>query len=182
MDAATAQAPHAGVGGANQFLTFRVGGETFAATVASVERVLEVVPIMRVPGAPPFVSGVINMMGRAVPVIDLRLKFGMESTAQTVDTCIVVFEAAAGESARIMGVLVDAVNEVVELAPEAVEPPPQLGSAVDRKFLTGIGKHGDQFMMILDLAAINDMSELALPLDGASAEPSSPERPRGALS
>jgi purine-binding chemotaxis protein CheW len=144
-----------------QFLAFTLAGETFALEVESVREVLEVIPITRVPRMPGFMSGVINVRGSVVPVIDLRVKFGMEAGEKTVSTCIVVLEHGSGNGKVVWGALVDAVQEVIEFEGSQVEPAPRVGTGMGNGLLRGIGKRGDRFVMILDLSRVFSGDELA---------------------
>ena len=107
-----------------QYLTFGLGEEVFALETGSVREVIELVPVTRIPKTPPFMRGVINLRGHAVPVVDLRLKFGMPRTEVDVNTCIIIVEAMVGGELTVMGALADSVREVVEIEPAAVEPQP----------------------------------------------------------
>jgi purine-binding chemotaxis protein CheW len=144
-----------------QFLAFTLAEETFAIEVESVREVLEVIPITRVPRMPDFMSGVINVRGSVVPVIDLRVKFGMPVGEKTVNTCIVVIEFGTGDGKVVWGALVDGVQEVIEFDGNQVEPPPRVGTGMGKGLLAGIGRRGDHFVMILDLARIFSGVELA---------------------
>jgi purine-binding chemotaxis protein CheW len=143
-----------------QFLAFTLAEETFAIEVESVREVLEVIPITPVPRMPDFMSGMINVRGSVVPVIDLRVKFGMERAEKTVNTCIVVIEHGSGDDKVVWGALVDAVQEVIEFDGSAVEPAPRVGTGMGTGLLSGIGKRGDRFVMILDLLKVFSGEEL----------------------
>jgi purine-binding chemotaxis protein CheW len=107
--------------------------------------------ITKVPQTPDYMRGVINLRGSVVPVIDLRLNFGMQCTEQTVNTCIIVVEVSLNGEALVLGVLADSVQEVVELEPDLIEPPPQLGTKLNTEFIKGMGKVENDFVMILDI-------------------------------
>ena len=144
----------------NQFLTFMLGEEVFALDIASVREVLEITDITKVPRMPDFMQGVINLRGHAVPVVDMRIKFGMAEGERTVDTCIIITEVDTGEEATLMGALVDSVREVLELPGETLESPPKMGLAVDSSFIKGMGKQNDSFVMILDIDRILSARDL----------------------
>ena len=112
------------------------------------------------PKTPPFMRGVINLRGSVVPVMDLRLKFGMSSTEQTVNSCIIVVELELEGDQVVVGVLADAVQEVIDLEPEQIEPAPKIGTRLNMEFLVGMGKHNGNFMMILDLDKIFQGADL----------------------
>ena len=145
-----------------QYLTFKLGDETFALDVAEVREILDFTTVTKVPRTPSFMRGVINLRGSVVPVMDLRLKFGMSATQQTVDSCIIVVEMNFGSDQVVIGVLADAVQEVIDLEPEQIEPPPRIGTKLNTEFILGMGKHNGSFMMILDIDKIFQGSDLAL--------------------
>ena len=143
-----------------QYLTFRIAGETYAVEVGGVQRVLEYTPIMKVPGAPAYLRGVMNVMGAVVPVIDLKRKFGFGETVQSIDTCIIVLEVVLEKERAVIGALADAVEEVIELDSAAVEPTPRIGTSINRRFIRGIGKREEGFLMILDFDEVFSGEEL----------------------
>ncbi len=133
------------------YLTFYLGKEMYAVNVLKIREVLELSKITQVPKMPVFMRGVINVRGNVIPVVDLKLKFGMPCVEDTIDTCIVVIEIPAGEQVIVLGCLADSVEEVIELEPEQVEPAPQIGAAVNTEFIEGIGKRDGSFILILDM-------------------------------
>ena len=143
-----------------QYLTFQLADETFAFDVANVREILELTSITKIPHSPDFMRGVINLRGSVVPVLDLRLNFGMQCTQQTVNTCIIVVEVNLGGVALILGVLADSVQEVVDMEPDQIEPPPQLGTRLNTGFIQGMGKVGNDFVMILDVDKVFSAKEL----------------------
>jgi purine-binding chemotaxis protein CheW len=146
---------------AKQFLTFSLGDERFAIDVAYVREILEIIPITRIPRTPPFMLGVINNRGSVVPVVDMRLKFGMGASERTVDTCIIVTEVTLGGEPMVLGALADSVSEVVQLEPGQIDPPPKLGSTAGNDFVKGIGKRDGSFLLILDIDRLFTVEELA---------------------
>jgi purine-binding chemotaxis protein CheW len=134
-----------------QYLTFKLDEEVFALDVAKVREILEYSGITKVPQTPDFMRGVINLRGSVVPVIDLRLKFGMSATVQTVNTCTIVVEVALEDETLVLGVLADSVQEVVEMGPEQIEAAPHIGTRLNTDFIKGMGKHDNRFVMILDI-------------------------------
>ena len=134
-----------------QYLTFKLADEIFGVDVAKVREILELTTITRMPQMPEYVCGVINLRGSVVPVIDLKLKLGMAAMARTVNTCIVLVEVRRDEETIVLGALADSVQEVYELEPENIEPAPKIGSGLNTDFIQGMGKHIQQFMMILDI-------------------------------
>lgn len=132
-----------------QFLTFTLRAETFAVPVAQVREILDAVPLTRVPQMPAFVAGVINLRGRVVPVIDLRLRFGFAGAEATRDTCIIILEIMNDGTLMEFGTLVDGVQEVLTLAADQIDPPPRLGLGMSGDLLAGLGKQGGRFIIIL---------------------------------
>lgn len=145
-----------------QHLTFRLDDEVFALDVAQVREVLDLSPITKVPRAPEFMRGVINVRGSVVPVVDLRLKFGLPKTENSKDTRIVVMELSLDGETAILGTLADSVHEVIDLEPEQIEEPPRIGTRWRTEFIKGIGKRDEQFIIILDVDRVFSSDELAL--------------------
>jgi len=144
-----------------QYLTFRLGHEVFATDVAKVREVLDMTPITAIPRTPAFMAGVINLRGTVVPVVDLRLCFAMPKTEKTRNTCIVVVEVMLGEEPTVIGALADSVEEVIDLEPDQIEPPPHIGTQVRTEFIRGMGKRETQFIMILDMDRVFSVEQLA---------------------
>ncbi|ABK99224.1 chemotaxis protein CheW [Pelobacter propionicus] len=144
-----------------QYLTFKLADEIFALDVAKVREILEVTTITKVPQTPDFMRGVINLRGSVVPVVDMRLKFGMSMTEQTVNTCIIVVEISLDGDSLVLGALADSVQEVVEMEAEKIEPAPHIGTKLNTDFIRGMGKVDDHFVMILDIDRIFSSAELA---------------------
>jgi len=150
-----------GIAESIQYLTFKLAEETFALDVAKVREILELTSITKVPQTPDYMRGVINLRGSVVPVVDMRLKFGMGITGQTVNTCIIVVEVTLDGDAIVLGALADSVQEVVEMEPGSIEPPPHIGTRLDTTFIKGMGKIDDHFVMVLDIDMIFSSTELA---------------------
>ncbi len=145
-----------------QYLTFSLDDEIFAVDVAKVREILEFSTITKVPQTPGFMRGVINLRGSVVPVIDMRLKFGMAETERTVNTCIIVVEIASCEETIVLGMLADSVQEVFEMEPESIEPAPRIGMKLDTSFIMGMGKHDEQFIIILDIDQVFGNDDLTV--------------------
>ena len=148
----------------NQFVTFKIEEELYAIDVFKVREILEVPDITKVPGMPPMIRGVINIRGSVVPVLDLKMQFGQQKTEQTQDTAVIVTEITNDEGIIQMGILVDAAREVITLEPEEIEDPPRLGIFIDNKYLSGMGKIGEDFVIILNINRIlseDDLSQVA---------------------
>lgn len=149
-----------------QFLSFVVGGEEYAVPILRVKEIIEFDALTRVPGMPACVSGVINLRGRVVPVVDLALLFGLGPTTVTRRTCIVLLEVTVEQDPTVLGVIVDAVSEVLELAAADIEPPPGFGTRVRAEMLEGMAQAGRKFVMILRIDEAFGVDQL---LEGARA-------------
>jgi purine-binding chemotaxis protein CheW len=146
--------------GNEQYLTCGVGEETFALNVAQVREVLDLCPFTRVPNLPPYVRGMISVRGRAVPVIDLRSKFGMEPAEATAHSRIVVLEVVVEGRALVIGALADRVHEVTTLDTEDLEPPPEIGIGWRSEIIRGIGRRQGRFVIVLNLNRVFAMEDL----------------------
>ncbi len=153
-----------------QYLTFQLGNEIFAIDVSNVREILEFTTVTKVPQTPEFMRGVINLRGSVVPVLDMRLKFGMTITERTVNTCIIVVEVSFEGDTTVIGALVDSVQEVFELEPEQIEPAPRIGTQLRTEFIKGMGKRDDQFIIILDVDKVFSSEELSI-AQGIKGEP-----------
>jgi len=155
----------AGITETAHYLTFELDREIFALDVSTVREILDSPTITKIPQTPEYMRGVINLRGSVVPVIDLRLKFGMPEAQQTVNTCIIVVEIALEGEVVILGALADSVQEVLDLEPEQIEPAPRIGTKLNNQFIKGMGKHNEQFIMILDIDRVFNNLELEEVLD-----------------
>ncbi len=144
----------------SQFLTFTLGKEIFALSISSVREVLELTSITGIPRTPKYMRGVINLRGHAVPVVDMRMKMELEAAEYTVNTCIIVVEVEYEGEKAIMGSLVDSVREVIELAPDKIESAPRIGSSVNSDYIKGMGRQGDDFIIILEIGNVFSAEEL----------------------
>ncbi|MDA8088610.1 MAG: chemotaxis protein CheW [Nitrospiraceae bacterium] len=160
----------AGIVHTSQYLTFRLDEEIFALDISQVREVLDYTTITRVPRTPDFMCGVINLRGSVVPVVDMRLKFGMPKTEQTINTCIIIVEIKTGEEDVLIGALADSVQEVLELEPESIEPAPRIGTGLKVDFIKGMGKgtspsgtgsRDEKFLIILDVDRVFSEEELS---------------------
>ena len=154
-----------------QYLTFSLAGEHFAVGTLSVKEIIEYGQLTTVPMMPPSIRGVINLRGAVVPVIDLGARFGGRRTEVGRRTCIVILEVEHGEEQQVIGVVVDAVNEVLEIAPADIEPPPAFGAHIRTDFIQGMGKVGGKFVILLDIGRVLSVDELATLSSVASNEP-----------
>lgn len=143
-----------------QYLTFRLGDETYASDILHVREIIEYGEITEVPLMPAFLRGVINLRGRVLPVIDLAIRFGRSALAISRRTSIVIVEVPHGDGWQDLGVIVDSVDEVLEFRPEQIEAAPPFGINLRRDFIQGIAKHADRFIVVLDLNAALSMDEM----------------------
>jgi purine-binding chemotaxis protein CheW len=150
-----------------QYMTFKLGDEFFAIDVAQVREVLEISSITKVPTAPGYMRGVVNVRGQATAVVDLRLRFGLPPADDTVHTRIIVMELELDGEPAVLGGIADSVHEVIELDPSAIDPPPRIAMRWRADFVQGMGKRGADFLIILDVNAVFSSEEIALVRDTA---------------
>jgi len=141
----------------NQFVVFNLSNEHYGVSIAAVESIIKLQPITAVPCAPVFVEGVTNLRGKVLPVTDLRKRFGLPLAEPTKDTRIIVVEM----NGNIVGMVVDAVSEVLRVPAEAVEPPSPIVTTVDSAFIMGIAKVGERLIILLDLEKVLSPQEKA---------------------
>jgi purine-binding chemotaxis protein CheW len=144
-----------------QYLTFWLGEEVFGMDIRTVSEIIQCGPMATVPLMPDFVRGVINLRGKVVPVIDLHARFGRPAAMLGKKSCIVIFDALRAGERSELGLLVDAVSEVIKIAQTDIEPPPDFGSAVRRDFIRGMGKVAQRFVIILEPDRALDVAEMA---------------------
>ncbi len=144
-----------------QYLTFRLGDETFATGILAVKEILEYGLVTAVPMMPLFVRGVINLRGRVVPVVDLALRFGGTRVESTRRTCIIILEVGPDGERQDVGIVVDAVSQVLEIQPDDIEPAPAFGARLRAEFIDGMGKIEGKFVIILNVERILSTEELA---------------------
>ena len=146
---------------AAQYLTFTLGEEVFAMDIRTVREIIQVGPMTSVPLMPGFVRGVINLRGAVVPVIDLNARFGRPAAQIGKRSCIVIFDALRAGERTELGLLVDAVSEVIRIAAAQIEPAPDFGTTVRRDFIRGIGKVAKRFVILLEPDRALDVHEMA---------------------
>lgn len=146
----------------HQYLTFLVGNELFAIGIDDIKEIIEYREPASVPMMPSYLSGVINLRGRVVPVIDLLVRFGRESTTISRRTCIVILELYHDDELQYLGILVDAVKAVLDIADTDIEPPPSFGARLRNDFVKGMGKIGEEFVIILDIEHVLSIEELSM--------------------
>ena len=146
-----------------QYLTFMLGEEMFAIGILSIREIIEYGFVTDVPMTPPFIRGVLNLRGAVVPVVDLAVRFGRQARENSKRTCIVIVDIEADNgSQQQMGVVVDAVNEVLEIADGDIEPPPEFGARIRNDFIKSMGKIDGKFVVILDLNRVLSVEEVAV--------------------
>ena len=152
----------------SQYMTFKLGNELFAINVSQVREILEVSQITKVPTAPRYMRGVVNVRVQATPVVDLRLKFVLSESPDTVHSRIIVMELELDGEATVLGGIADSVHEVIELDPGSINPPPRIAMRWRTDFIQGMGKRGDDFIIILDVNAVFSSEELAVVSEASS--------------
>lgn len=159
-DARNQSAPSS-LAASGQYLTFVLGDGVFAIDISAVREIIQYGQMTGVPLMPDFVRGVINLRGAVVPVIDLQARFGKPKATVSKKTCIVIFDTWRDGERIEMGLMVDAVSEVIDIAANQIEPPPQFGGPVRREFIKGMGKVGGRFVIILEPQKALDVEEMA---------------------
>ena len=145
-----------------KFLTFALGNEEYGIPIQKVKEIIGIMDITCIPRTPQFIKGVINLRGKIIPIMDLRLKFGLEEKEYNQRTCIIVVEINIAETKRQMGIVVDTVSEVVNIQKGDIEPPPQYGASLDTRFLTGMGKVKGKVILMLDIEQVLNSEEMVL--------------------
>lgn len=143
-----------------QYLTFMLGTDAYAMGILSIKEIIEYTTMTEVPLMPACVRGVINLRGAVVPVMDLQVRFGQPASAVTKRTCIVIAEVQGPEGQQIMGVVVDAVNEVLDIDASEIEPPPSFGTRIRADFISGMGKVRGKFVILLNVDRALDLDDL----------------------
>ncbi|THF63062.1 purine-binding chemotaxis protein CheW [Pseudothauera nasutitermitis] len=155
--------------GSQQYLTFTLNAEVFAIGILNIKEIIEYGTLTEIPMMPAFIRGVINLRGAVVPVVDLSARFGSRQTEVARRTCIVIVEMAQvvddAEIRQDIGIVVDSVNEVLEIPPGEIEPPPSFGARIRADFIQGMGKVAGKFVIILNIdrvLSVDEMAQLAL--------------------
>jgi len=139
---------------AGKHLTFKLAEEEYGLEILKVQEIIGMMSVTRVPKMPEFIRGVVNLRGKVIPVLDLRLKFSMESREDTERTCIIVVQLTSSGQDMTMGIIVDEVSEVLDIAADQIEPPPSFGAAIDTDCLLGIGKIEKKVVLMLDIEKV----------------------------
>jgi purine-binding chemotaxis protein CheW len=143
-----------------QYLTFMLSGETYAISILRIKEIIQYGQLTEVPRMPDFIRGVINLRGAVVPVIDLSARFGKQPTAIGRRNCIIIIEVAMGEETQSVGVMVDAVNAVLEIPASEIEPAPTFGTNIRADFIGGMGKINGKFVIILNIQHVLSMDDM----------------------
>jgi purine-binding chemotaxis protein CheW len=157
------------------YLTFTLDGELYAVNVSRVREVLECSKITRLPRAAAYMKGIINLRGSSVPVIDLRMKFGLPEAVSQNEASIVVMELTSAEGTIVVGALADDVHEVLEIPQASVEPAPRFGTRLAATYIQGLARRNDDFIVILDVDRVfnedeaDDLARVALSSESAIA-------------
>ncbi len=145
---------------AGQYLSFTLGEDVFAVDIQRVREVFDLIRITKVPRTPDTMLGVINLRGSVIPVMDMRIKFGIPPTEKTINTCIVILETIMDGEEVVVGALVDSVKEVFELEAQMIETPPRIGTWLKTEFIKGMGKRSDdEFIIILNIDRVFSSQE-----------------------
>ncbi|MBI3600518.1 MAG: chemotaxis protein CheW [Nitrospinae bacterium] len=141
-----------------QLVSFNIGNEEFAVDILKVQEINRMAEITRVPKSPPFVEGVINLRGKVIPIVDLRKRFNLEERKTTKETRIIVVDM----DGKVVGLIVDAVSEVLRLPADTIEPPPPIVAGIEAEYIKGVGKLDDRLLILLDLNKIFSTEERKL--------------------
>ena len=161
MDALTPDALLGDADAAAQYLTFQLDGETFATSILGIREIIQYRAPTPVPSMPACVRGVINLRGAVVPVVDLQARLGRADSSISKRSCIVILATEQAQGPQVIGVLVDAVNAVIELADHDIEAAPSFGTHIRRDLLRGMGKVGERFVVLLEMEQVLRVDEIA---------------------
>jgi purine-binding chemotaxis protein CheW len=165
QQALTAARHQAAAGEAHQYLTFLLSGEMYAVGILNAKEIIEYSNLTEIPMMPAFIRGVINLRGSVVPVVDLSARFGHTQSEIGKRTCIVIVEVLQGDDKNDLGIMVDAVSEVLEIPGSEIEPPPSFGAKIRADFIAGMGKIGGKFVILLDIQRVLSVDEMAVLAD-----------------
>jgi len=145
---------------AGKYLTFKLGAEIYGLEILKVQEIIGLMPVTQVPRTPHYVRGVVNLRGKVIPVVELRKKFDLEPREDTDRTCIIVVQIKGAERDVTMGIIVDEVSEVIDVRADQIEPAPPMGSQVDTEFILGMGKVGENVIILLDVDKVLSLNEI----------------------
>ena len=171
QQALTAARHLAAAGEAHQYLTFLLSGEMYAVGILNVKEIIEYGNLTEIPMMPAFIRGVINLRGAVVPVVDLSARFGHTQSEAGKRTCIVIVEVRQADNRHDLGIMVDAVSEVLEIPGSEIEPPPSFGAKIRADFIAGMGKVAGKFVILLDIQRVLSVDEMAVLADVGQASP-----------
>lgn len=160
-----------------KFLTFLMANEKYCLEILKVREIIGMMDVTSVPTTPAFVRGVINLRGRVIPVIDLRLKFGIQAKEDTQRTCIIVVHLAHSAQRMTMGIIVDEVSDVLDINQDQLEPPPSFGANIRTDFILGMGKVDQKVVTMLDIDRVLTEHEIALVEKSAEKTGDNPNEP-----
>jgi purine-binding chemotaxis protein CheW len=160
-----------GGGDTHQYLTFTLGSEMFAVGILNVKEIIEYGNLTEIPMMPAFIRGVINLRGAVVPVVDLSCRFGGKTSEVQRRTCIVIVEVTQEDAKHDIGIMVDAVSEVLEIGVKDIEPPPSFGAKIRADFIAGMGKVNQKFVIILQIDKVLSVDEMAMLADVSQTNP-----------
>lgn len=152
--------------GGGKYLTFSLDREEYGIGILQVREIIGLMPITSIPRMPDYVKGVINLRGKVIPIVSLRLKFGLEEVAPTERTCIVVVEVGGSASETLIGLVVDSVSEVLNIKDEDIEPAPEFGTGLDTRYILGMAKADGGVKILLDITLVLTATEIKS-LEGA---------------
>lgn len=159
IERTTATADHRGAN-EHKFLSFCLGDEQFGVEILRVREIIGLIAITPLPQTPAYVKGVMNLRGRIIPVIDLRLRFGLSAAEATKETCVIVLEAGGDDGSQtVMGAIVDSVREVQDIPPSAIDPAPEFGCEIPLRYILGMGKVKDRVIVLLEIGEVIGLRE-----------------------
>jgi len=147
---------------ANKYLTFVLATEEYAIDILRVQEIKSWTKVTPIPNTPDYICGVINLRGTIVPIVELRSRFNIERLEHSATTVVVVLKVVAKEKERIMGIVVDAVSDVYDVAEEDIKPPPEFGTVISTEFVKGLATVGDKMVIVLDIDYLLNSNELAV--------------------
>ena len=159
MEATLAQTECSALAG--RHLTFNLGGEVYGLPILKVQEIISLMKVTKIPRTPTFVLGVVNLRGKVIPIVNMRLKFGLDTVHDTERTCIILVQIAYNSQTITIGILVDEVREVLNLPTEQISRTPPMGASVDTEFIMGMGRLEDTVVMLLDLDKAFSSEELS---------------------
>ena len=157
------------LGLAGKYLTFKLEVEEYGLEILKVQEIMKMVEVTPVPRTPKFVKGVINLRGKVIPVVDIRIKFEMEEKEETEMTCVIVVQVAREGGSIVMGIVVDEVSEVLDITADEIEPAPEFGASIDTSFILGMAKSRGAVKILLDIDKVLSQEEIATVTDVAAA-------------